>query len=206
MAEKRKGYEITDDLKELESFIRERMESEEGMTEKDELYIKENYSKNAGELKAFFNNLGKLIANYSMEADTVKAEADILKDEVERLVKRAKARERAVDGLYNYATFLMSEAKIKEMKTELFSYRIQNTQKSVKVIAGFFNINEMPDEYVKKELIKSKISEAVKSGKLFIKTDEEVEKNPLLKGKLFFKDGKELKGISYTGGQSLVIR
>jgi len=221
MAEKRKsGYEIGEDFKALWSLIDEFNELERELTEEDDKRIKEEIDKIINEeiinsysdFKDKLNNCCKLVKNCEIEADIAIAEKDSLKEQSERLMKRANARlniaKRVKNGTVSYLMDLLISKGLLEknkFKSELFTVYYRNNQKSVQEVKGFFNPDQIPNEFLKRKINPTAIKNAIEEGRLFTKSDEEVEKNPLLKGKLFFKDGRELKGVSYTGGQSLVI-
>lgn len=208
MSEKRKsGYEIGQDFHALMSLINELTESEREITEEDDKFLKEEAARIGGDIKEKINGCCKLVKNCEIEASIAEAEKDALKGQVERLTKRANARLNIAKRVKNCVIgYLMDTIGEKKIKTELFSVGYQNTAKSVKEVTGFFNPDLIPSEFLKREINPTAIKNAIEDGRLFEKTEDEIEKNPLLKGKLYFKDGKELKGVSYTGNSTLVIR
>jgi hypothetical protein len=199
-------YEITADYKALESLINELTDPETGETreitdeEKKELTAwAEEIGKN---YNSKFDAIYKVLCNKMAEARAAEAEMNAMKDEMERLRKRAKAREnegKSLKGLIGYA---MDRLKIKNLKTNLFTIRYQATQKSVKTNA-LFKADETPVEYLKRELSLSAVHEAIKEGKLYEKEDD------LFKGRLFYMDEgaeKLLANVYYSGGEALVLR
>ena len=209
MAEKRMtGYAIGEEFKALFSLADEIAESERDITEEDEQYLKEEAKRIGGDFTNKINGCCKLVKNLEMEADVAEAEKNALKGQVERLTKRANARlnvaKRVKNCVIGYLMDLIGEKKI---KTELFSVQYQNTQKSVKEVDGFFNPDLIPSEFLKREINPAAVKKAIEEGRLYEKTEEEIKKNPLLKGKLFFKsDNKELPYVSYLGNQAIYIR
>jgi hypothetical protein len=122
---------------------------------------------------------------------------------MDRLSKRAKARENEADRLKSLLWFAFDSLKMQKFKTELFSAGIQNTRKSARPVLGFFNPDEIPSAYLKRELAASVITEAVKTGQLYEK------EGPENITKLFYRNDAgehELKGVSYVQGTTLVIR
>ena len=189
------------------SLIDELTESEREITEEDEKFLNEETMRIGGDIKDKINNCCKLVKNCEIEASIAEAEKDAIKGQVERLTKRANARLNVAKKVkYCVIGYLMSLLKQKKINTELFTVYYQNNQKSVQEVTGFFNPDLIHNEFLKREINPTAVKRAIEEGRLFVKTDEEVEKNPLLKGKIFYPDGTVMEGVLYTGGQCLVIR
>jgi len=161
-------------------------------------------NENKDNLENKFNNIYKVYRNLEAEADKAKAEKDTLAAEIDRLRKRAQARENEagrVKGLFAYA---MQRLNMRKYKTSIFSIGFQATRKTAKPVTGYFNPDNIPVEFLKRELSASAIGDAVKDGRLYEIND------PLKAGKLFYRnmsnEETELAGLSYLGGEALVIR
>jgi diadenosine tetraphosphate (Ap4A) HIT family hydrolase len=201
-------YEITADYKALENLIAGMTDPETGETreftdeEKAELTAWANEIE--GNFENKFNNIYKVYCNKNAEAEVAEAERNTLKNEMDRLKKRANARLNEASRIKNLIGYAMDRLKMKKLKTTLFSIGYQATRKTAKPVAGFFKLDEIPVEYLKRELSPSAINEAINEGRLYEKTS-----NPLDSGKLFYRDENgehELKGVAYTGGETLVIK
>jgi hypothetical protein len=121
---------------------------------------------------------------------------------MDRLSKRAKARENEAERLKGLLWFALDNLKMKKYKTDLFSAGIQNTRKVAKADC-LFNPDNIPAKYLKRELASSAIYDAVKDGALYEKEGD------LNRGALFYRSEtgeQRLKGVSYLQGQALVIR
>ena len=150
-----------------------------------------------------FNNIYKAYRNIKAEADIAEAERKALKDEIDRLSKRAKARENEASRVKNLFAYAMDRLGMKKYKTALFSIGWQAIRKSAKPVDGFFNPDNIPVEFLKRELSASAINKAIEDGRLYEKEGD------INRGKLFYisEIGEcELKGVEYLGGETLVIR
>jgi hypothetical protein len=200
-------YELGKEYDSLVSIVNE-LTNEDGETRElagQEMEIVSKwFDELADSVEVKINNICKFITNKKSEFKMAKAEKDALKDEYERLGKREKARENEINRLKGLLGFLMDKLGIQKYKTALFSIGYQATRKSAKPVEGFFNPDEIPVEFLKRELSPTAINKAIEEGRLYEKND-----NPLNKGKLFYRDenGEQaLKGVSYLGSDTLVIR
>jgi len=199
-------YEISKDYRALESLLNE-MTDENGetreFTDEEKEFFSQGFKECGENFKTKFDGIYKVYCNIKAQAKIVEAEKNAMKDEMERLKKRANARTneaRRVKSLIGYA---MDVLKMKKIKTDLFSCNYKATKKSAKPIDGFFNPDNIPVEYLKRELSPSAINKAIEEGKMWEKDD------PLARGQLFyFENGveKKLEGVNYLGGETLVIR
>jgi hypothetical protein len=195
-------YEIVGDIKALEMLIQEESDPETGelreLSDKEKADFLAWINENESSLELKMNNIYKVYCNKKAEADVAEAEKAALSKEIDRLRNRAKARDNEagrVKGLIGYA---LQKLGVQKYKTGLFTVGFQATRKSAKPVVGFFNPDNIPVKYLKRELSPSAIQEAIQSGEL-------VEINT----KLFYSENgetKELFGVSYTGGETLVIR
>jgi hypothetical protein len=209
-------YEISGDYKALEALLNE-MTDENGetreFTDEEKEFFSQGFEECGENFKTKFDNIYKVYCNFKAQAEIAEAEKNVMKDEMERLRKRANARMNEAGRLKGLIIYAMDILKMKKIKTEIFSAGFQATQKSAKPITGFFNPDNIPAEFLKRELSSSAIKKAVEEGRLYDKyenyTEEEKKKHPLDIGKLFYKESgieKVLEGVSYLGGETLVIR
>jgi hypothetical protein len=208
MPEKRlTAYELGQEWDALVSLVNELTDPETGetreMTEDEKAYLSQCADKIEGDIKHKVDGCCKIFKNMKMEAEIAEAEKNTLKGELDRLGKRAKARLNEADRVKSLIAYLMGKVGIKKVKTDLFSVGWQATQKSINTITGFFNPDKIPVEFLTRDINKTAIKTAIEDGRLYEKTD------PLDKGKLFYLDNSRevyLEGVSYLGGETLVIR
>lgn len=201
-------YSIVGDVKALNDLIESLTDEETGETR--ELTDEEKQTFAAWvkeESEAFdskFDRICKFFKNLKASAATAQAERDALKDEMDRLSKRAKARENEAGRIKDLLWFAFDALGMKKHKTELFSAGIQATAASVRTDSTF-DIAKIPAKYWKTpELSASAIKAGLDSGELFQKPDAE---NPLERDKVFVKEtGESLPGIRYSQGATLVVR
>ena len=201
-------YQIVGDIKTLTALIEDLTDEETGETR--ELTDEEKQTFAAWvkeESEAFdskFDRICKFFKNLKATAATAQAERDALKEEMDRLSKRAKARENEAVRIKDLLWFAFDALGMKKHKTALFSAGIQATAASVKTDSSF-DIAKIPARYWKTpELSSSAIKAGIESGELFQKPDSE---NVLERDKVFVKEtGKELSGVRYSQGSTLVVR
>lgn len=201
-------YQIVGDIKTLSALIDDLTDEETGETR--ELTDEEKQTFAAWvkeETDAFdskFDRICKFFKNLKATAATAQAERDALKEEMDRLSKRAKARENEAGRVKDLLWFAFDALGMKKHKTELFSAGIQATAASVKTDSSF-DISLIPAKYWKTpELSASAIKAGLESGELFQKPESE---NVLERDKVFVKEtGKELSGVRYSQGSTLVVR
>jgi vacuolar-type H+-ATPase subunit I/STV1 len=199
-------YEIVGDVQALESLISGLTDEETGetreITDEEKASFIQWIDENNEAFDAKFDGICKVYRNMKAIADVAAAERDALKNEMARLDKRAKARENEAERVKSLLWYAMDTLKIPKYKTALFSAGIQNTRKTAKP-TSMFNIDVIPEEFLRRELMPSKIAEAIKQGGLYEK--EGVGNH----AKLFYRENgleKELTGIAYVQGRALVIR
>jgi hypothetical protein len=199
-------YNIISDITALRSLINGLTDEETGesreITGEEKQAFLNWINENQANFNEKFDNICRFFKNLKAQADVAAAERDTLKAEMDRLSKRAKARENEADRLKGLLWFAFDSLKVQKHKTELFSAGIQNTRKTAKTTTTF-SPDKIPAEYLKRELALSVISEAVKDGTLYEKDGLEN------RTKLFYRgEGGEceLKGVAYVQGQALVIR
>jgi hypothetical protein len=201
-----KLYEIADDIRALFQLAEKAVDEETGepvpLTDEDRATVEQWFAESKDSFDAKLENYGRFMKNLGAGAAAVYAERDAMKAEMDRLNRRAKAEESKRDRLRALLLFTFSKLGIKKHKTLSFSFNVQNTAKSAKP-GTMFNADALPDWVLKKELSGTKVKEALQSGKLYEKD------GPLDRGKLFYKaDGgeKELLGVAWLGGETLVVR
>lgn len=200
-------FEIVGDIRALETLVESMTDEETGevrdLTDEDKAAFLAWVGENEEALKSKTDGICKVYRNIRAIADVCTAEKEALKENMDRLSKRAKARESEADRVKGLIWYALDALKLQKIKTDLFSVGIQNTQWSVKT-DSLFDVESIPGQYVKKEISITAIKEAVTRGDLYQK--EGLENY----GKLFFvdPDGVEgqLPGIIYTQGKTCVIR
>ena len=218
MAEKRMTiYDYAAEYKSWESLVKERMSDENGdpreLSQVDKEFLMECFQKIAGNIEQKMTNIYYVYRNMEAESNIAEAERGVFKAEYDRLGKRAKARENNAKGIKGLIGYIMSVMKLPKIETPVFTAQFQKTQKSVQPIDGFFDPDLIPVEFLDRYISPSKVKDAIKTGRLYDKyesyTDEEKKKNPLDRGKLFYRDDSgehELKYVTYLGGETLFIR
>jgi len=200
-------YDIVGDCKALEKLIDEMTDPETGETrEFTEGEIAE-FTAWADEadanLESKIDAICKVHKNKKAEAGIAEAEKNALAAEIDRLRKRAKAKENEANRVKSLIVWAFDRLKIKKYKTTLFTTYFQAIRKTAKANESF-NPDAIPVEFLKRELSPSSVDAAVKEGRLYEKTED------LYRGKLFYRDEKgvekRLAGVSYLGGETLVIK
>lgn len=219
-------YQIIGDIRSLNALVESLTDEETGdtreLTDEEKKTFLDWINEQEEAFNAKFDNTCKVYRNLRATADVCTAERDALKAEYDRLSKRAKARQAEADRVKGLIWFALDALGMKKKKTDLFSAGIQNTAASVRVGNSVHPEEEIanliPDEFIKKEVAKSKIVEQIKAGTLYQKpvsaNAEEVKAGthvfPLDDGAVFGKttEGLEyrLEGIKYLKGTTCVIR
>jgi len=208
MPEKRlTAYELGQEWTALVSLINDLTDPETGetreLTEAEKAYLTEQIDKIGNDIKLKIDGICKVFKNIKMEAEIAEAEKNALKGEYDRLSKRAKARLNEADRVKGLVALLMDKVGEKKIKTNLFTAYYQSTQKGIDEIKGFFNPDKIPVEFLKREISRDAVKKAIEDGRLYEK------ETPQDKGKLFYKENgaeKYLYGVSYLGGETLIIR
>jgi len=200
-------YELTNDRKALYDLIGDLTDPETGETreltveEMEALVALDNETGDAVDGK--IDNICKVYKTINAQADVAQAERAAFRDEMSRLSKTATARENEAKRVKNLIGYFFDKLGKTRHKTSLFNVYTQATRKTAKPDM-FYDADKIPVEYLKRELSASAIDNAIKEGRLYEKT------SPLDKGRLFFIDElgieQSLAGVSYLGGESLVIR
>ncbi len=198
-------YEITGDLiglkNLLDTFVDEEGNPREPTADEIET-MKEWFDQSEEDFKGKFDNYCKFIKNLQIDSEIAKAEKDAYKKEIDRLSRRSKAFENRSKSVKNLLLWAMEKLRLEKngYKTSLFSAKLQNTQKSV-VLQNGFNSFDIPREFLKApELNTTAIKQALKDGVLIQK--EGIENH----GKVFYRNGNRLEGVSVLQGSALVIR
>ena len=205
MEKKKTMYEITGDLIELnklmDDIVDENGEPREP-TEAELETMRDWFKTSEAEFKEKFDNYCKFIKNLQIEASVATAEKDAHKKEMDRLSKRSKAMENRAATVKNLLWWCMDKLGLSKegFKTSLFSAKEQNTKGSI-VELTTYDYRKIPEEFLKQpELDRTAISQALKDGELIQKEGQENY------GKIFFRNGEVLEGLSYVQGKALYIR
>jgi hypothetical protein len=199
-------YTVISDIKALEELVNSLTDGETGETREITDEEKQTFlawiHENEDKFREKFDNICRFFKNLRGQADVAAAERDTLKSEMDRLSKRARARENEADRLKSLLWYAFDALGVQKYKTDLFSAGIQNTRKTAKP-TSVFTPDNIPAAWLKRELAPSAVTEAVKTGALYEK------EGPEHYTKLFYRDDSgehELKGVAYVQGQALVIR
>ena len=200
-------YELTNDRKALYDLIGDLTDPETGETreltveEMEALAALDNETGDAVDSK--IDSICKVYKTINAQAEVAQVERATFRDEMSRLSRTATARENEAKRVKNLISYFFDKLGKKKHKTPLFNVYTQATRKTARPDI-FYDVDKIPVEYLKRELSASAIDSAIKEGRLYEKT------SPLDKGRLFFIDElgieQSLVGVSYLGGETLVIR
>ena len=201
-------YEVISDCTALNSLLQGETDPETGelreLSAEEVNQFKAWIDETGNNLETKMNNIYKAVSNKRAEAEIAEAERKALKDEIDRLSKRAQAKENEANRIKALFAFALERLGMKKFKTALFSVGWQNTKKCARPADGVFNPDNIPVEYLKRELSSVAINQAIEEGRLYEKD------NPAYRGTLFYIDENAteqvLKGVNYLGGETLVIR
>lgn len=196
-------YQISDDLKALQNLV-ESLVDEDGEprepTEEEAKIILGWFDNSETELKTKFDNYCRFIKNINLSAKHADSERKLYKAELDRLSRRAKAFENTAKRVQDCLWRNFQKLGIKKFKTDLFSAGEQNTALSVSV-QSTADLAAVPDEYLKpREIDATAIKAALKTGELVQK--EGIEN----RGRIFTREGDEIKGVLALTGTTFVIR
>lgn len=198
-----KLYEIGEDLLSLndlmESLVDENGEPREP-TEDEMEEMRKWFEVTHEELENKFDNYCKFIKNLKLSSENAESERKNLKEELDRLAKRAKARNNQRHAVQGLLRWNLERLGIKKFKTDLFTANIQNGQKQV-TLSSTAKIETIPEEFLKpRELDTVAVKDALKDGVL---TQKEGAENY---GKVFNRDGEQIKGLVVIQGTNFIIR
>lgn len=198
-----KLYEIAEDLLSLndlmESLVDENGEPREP-TEEEMEEMRKWFDVTREELENKFDNYCKFIKNLKLSSENADSERKNLKSELDRLSKRAKARENQRKAVQDLLRWNLERLGIKKFQTDLFSANIQNGQKQVS-LSSTAKIENLPEEFLKpRELDTVAVRNALKDGLLVQKEGAENY------GKVFNCDGEQIKGLVVIQGTNFIIR
>ena len=190
-------YEIAHEVTEIEdlfeSAVDENGEPRE-LTEAEKETLKKWILANEETFKEKFDSYAKFIQNLKINAELAEATRKTYKAELDRLSARAKTATNRMESMKSTLLWAMNTMHIDKVKTALFSVSIRENPLSVN--CDDVKLDEVPECYIKKEVIKSAVSADIKSGKL------QVAESGLVLG----ADGSILGGIRATKSKSLQIR
>ena len=198
-----KLYDIAEDLLSLndlmESLVDENGEPREP-TEEEMEEMRKWFDVTQEELQNKFDSYCKFIKNLKLSSENADSERKNMKDELDRLAKRAKARENQRNAVQGLLRWNLERLGIKTFKSDLFTANIQNGQKQVS-LASTAKIETLPEEFLKpRELDTGAVKDALKDGLLIQKEGAENY------GKVFTRDGEEIKGLMVIQGTNFIIR
>lgn len=198
-----KLYDIAEDLLSLndlmESLVDENGEPREP-TEEEMQEMRKWFEVTQEELQNKFDSYCKFIKNLKLSSENADSERKNMKDELDRLAKRAKARENQRNAVQGLLRWNLERLGIKTFKSDLFTANIQNGQKQVS-LASTAKIETLPEEFLKpRELDTVAVKDALKDGFLIQKEGAENY------GKVFTREGEEIKGLMVIQGTNFIIR
>jgi len=198
-----KLYDIAEDLLSLndlmESLVDENGEPREP-TEEEMQEMRKWFEVTQEELQNKFDSYCKFIKNLKLSSENADSERKNMKDELDRLAKRAKARENQRNAVQGLLRWNFERLGIKTFKSDLFTANIQNGQKQVS-LASTAKIETLPEEFLKpRELDTVAVKDALKDGLLIQKEGAENY------GKVFTREGVEIKGLMVIQGTNFIIR
>lgn len=190
-------YEITDDLKQIEDLFQNAVDENgepRDLTPEEDNFLKECLTLSEDELKDKLEGYGKIIANLKFDADTIKAEADLVKKEYDRLSAKAKAAENRVTSLKSYILWAFDALKLDKVKTPSFTVFKKKNPLSLNV--DDVNVSTLDEKYITKSVSKSALQQAIKDGSLTV-TDS---------GLVLKQDGELIEGLKATSTTSIQVR
>lgn len=193
----KKLYEITDDLKQIEDLFQNAVDENgepRDLTPEEDNFLKECLTLSEDELKEKLEGYGKIIANLKFDADTIKAEAELVKKEYDRLSAKAKAAENRVTSLKSYILWAFDALKLDKVKTPSFTVFKKKSPLSLNV--DDVNVSTLDEKFVTKSVSKSALQQAIKDGSLTV-TDS---------GLVLKTDGELIEGLKATSTTSIQVR
>ena len=193
-------YEITGDMLTLEAILYNNLDDDgnlKEMSEEDRATVREWIGETEAALTAKTDSYGMFIRNIEQEIDELNGLIKTYDDEASRLRRRRTMRENLVARLKLHVQEALVRLGMKKVKTTLFSFTRQNTAPSVKEQVNF-DWKEIPADYIKGELNKTAIKEAIKAGDITV--GEGLKFGALFVGK------DELPNVKYLGGETCVLR
>jgi hypothetical protein len=222
-------YEIVGDVRSLEALTESLTDEETGetreITDEERATFLSWIKEQSDAFDTKFDNICKYYRNIQATAAVATAERDAMKAEMDRLSKRAKAREAEATRIKGLIWYAFDALNMKKHKTALFSAGIQATAASVKT-DSLFDPDTVPEFLLKKrELSPSAVEDGVKDGKLYKKPvsddpkeiSEGIAVSALDANSLFYKVQieepilvqyieKKLEHVIYAPGKTLVVR
>lgn len=193
----KKLYEITDEIKQIEDLFCNAVDENgdpRDLNQEEKDFLEQCFSVSETDLREKLDNYGKLISNLKAQASVINAEKETLKAELDRLSKRAKAADNRVEYLKGYILWAFKNLKIDKVKTALYTVSVKNNP--VSISAENVNLDNFDAKFIKRELSKSMVQQAIKDGE-FIVADS---------GAILKKDGELIDGLKAVKTQSISIR
>ena len=190
-------YEIAHEVTEIEelyeSAVDENGEPRE-LTEEEKDIIGKWILSNEETFKDKFDSYGKFITNLKNQAELADATRKSLKDEMDRLSKRSQVAKNRMESMKSILLWAMNTMHIDKVKTALYTAAIK--ENPISINADDIQIDDIPEKYLRKEVVKSAVSQDLKDGKL--QTTES--------GLILGMDGSILGGLKAVKNKSLQIR
>lgn len=201
-------YEITSDMNAIFNLVQS-LEDDEGNprepTEEEKQILSEWFGKSESDFERKFDSYNKFISNLKYDASVCETERKSMKDEMDRLSRRAKTAGNKVEVMKNNLRFCLERLGLQKFKTAEFSATIQNVGGKTFYALQGSKLDGIPEKFLKpRELDVQKIKDAVKGGELEIR---ETDENPLNRTKVFYagKD-EELPEIRWSQPTAIVLR
>lgn len=193
----KKLYEITDDLKQIEDLFLNAVDENgepRDLTPEEDTFLKNCLDISVNEMKEKLEGYGKIISNLKFDADAIKAEADLVKKEYDRLSAKAKAAENRVISFKSYILWAFDTLKLDKVKTQSFTVFKKKNPLSLNV--DDVNVSSLDEKFITKTVSKSALQQAIKDGNLIV-TDT---------GLVVKTDGELIEGLKATSSTSIQIR
>lgn len=199
-------YEIIGDVRALRSLVESMTDEETGevreLSDADKQAFGEWIQEQSEAFDAKFDRTCKVYRNLRATAEVSAAERETLKAEMDRLSKRAKAREAEADRVKSLVWYALDALGEPKHKTALFSATIQATAARLDVVTPEAEmdalLDRLPREMVKREISKSAVIEAIKAGRWTAAPEKG--------GAVYDEKGERVQGLYYIPGKTLVIR
>ena len=190
-------YEITDDLKQIEDLFQNAVDENgepRDLTPEEDSFLKECLSLSEDELKEKLEGYGKIIANLKFDADTIKAEADLIKKEYERLSAKAKAAENRVTSLKSYILWAFNALNLDKVKTQ--SFTVFKKKNPLSLNTDEVDVTRLDEKFITKSVSKSALQQAIKDGELIVSDS----------GLVLKSDGELVEGLKATSTTTIQVR
>ena len=163
-------YEIGNDYRALVVLLESMTDPETGetreFTDEEKKFFTEGFNECGKNFKTKFDNIYKVYRNAMASAEIADAERKAMKDEMDRLSKRAKSFENEANRIAGLIAYGMGIIKERKIKTDLFTCYYKANQKSIKTDITFSHY-DIPYKYLKGELSSQSIKDAIANGIIY---------------------------------------